>query len=111
MVAPEKHAVQPSDLSFHTIVKFFEAMSKAGKQDAKKYYLDNLLDKTLDRTSDDMFAVIRLILPFVSPSPAHQGHAERLLTLLEPSCLQRLIKATQRFLSPHVFLRQGLIDC
>ena len=75
MAPPEKPLVQPADTSFATVVKFLEGMSRATSKKQRDTYLHRLVTHglILDRTSDDCFAIIRLILPFVSLSSLTDG--------------------------------------
>ena len=68
MASAEKKLVQPADTSFAAVVKFLEGMSRATCKKQRDTYLHRLVThgQMLDRTSDDCFAIIRLILPFVS---------------------------------------------
>ena len=58
--------MQPADTSFAIVTKFLEAMSKATSKKQRDTYLERLMTQILDRTSDDCYSIIRLILPFVS---------------------------------------------
>ncbi len=60
--------MKPSELSFKTLCDFFEAVSKAAPKN-KAVLLRRLLDKNLERDSDDLFEAFRLILPYVSFFP------------------------------------------
>lgn len=57
--------VKPSQLSFKTLCDFFAATASARGLKRKTYLLQSLLEKNLERDSEDLFAVVRLILPRV----------------------------------------------
>ena len=56
--------MKPSELSFKTLCDFFEAVAKAAPKN-KALLLRRLLEKNLERDSDDLFEAFRLILPYV----------------------------------------------
>jgi hypothetical protein len=64
--AIRKSAMGNSDLKFHVLCKLFDscAKPKAGKLRSK--HLSTFREKCIDRTSEDVYEVYRLILPAVS---------------------------------------------
>lgn len=73
--------MKPSELSFKTLCDFFDAVAKAAPK-KKALLLRSLLDKNLERNSDDLFEAFRLILPCVGPMPSR---ALKVLLVLLPS--------------------------
>lgn len=61
--------MKPTELSFKTLCQFFEAVAKAPRN-KKLIKLRSLLEKNLERESDELYEVFRLILPYVSLSPS-----------------------------------------
>lgn len=61
--------VKPRELSFKTLCDFFAAVAAARSTKRKALLLRSLLDKNLERTRDDVYDVIRLVLPRVLPAP------------------------------------------
>lgn len=56
--------MKPSELSFKTLCIFFEAVAKAPPR-VKVLLLRRLLEKNLERDSDDLYEAFRLMLPYV----------------------------------------------
>lgn len=60
--------VEPGDLSFITLCQFWQAVLEARRGAAKKTHLDRFMQHNLKRPSDDLFSVMRLLMPQVSSS-------------------------------------------
>ena len=57
--------MKPSELSFKTLCDFFEAVAKSPPR-KKVLLLRRLLERNLERDSDDLYEAFRLIVPYVS---------------------------------------------
>jgi hypothetical protein len=58
--------MKPSDLPFQTLCSFFEACARNRKPAVKLKHLRHFREKFIERDTDDVFEIYRLILPAVS---------------------------------------------
>ena len=66
-VCHSKHvAMKPSDIPFQTLCSFFNVVSQKSKT-LKHKHLRHFREKFIERTSEDVFSIYRLMAPAVSP--------------------------------------------